>query len=416
MNIGTNKIKICFLADKHDLYDDRIYWKMAVPLVEKGYEVHYLLISDKAEKGITEEGIHYEILKVQTFSNNRYLNFILKNLNPNNNYNKLFKKAKLLNTDIYHFHDLWINKIGKKLKNLHHNPIVFYDAREPYAEDYISYSNVKGIFKKVIYIFSFFVNKWEKSKAKNYDLVISNEEIVRDNFRRVLGYEKSEVLYNFTDNYNFYVEKPLSEKNIDFIYCGGITELRGAFKILEATLIAKNSIPNIKVVFVGKYASENFKKEMQKFIDDNRLNNNVELHSFVNYSKISEYYNNSRVGFITPLPKHSFKIKMFIKIFEYMAFGLPIIGSDFGHIKKYIEMENCGILVNPESPVEISNAMILLLNNIEMHNLYSNNGRLATLEKYKWDFELERLIGFYQKFLNKKIVNKQNGKIIFKRL
>lgn len=138
---------------------------------------------------------------------------------------------------------------------------------------------------------------------------------------------------------------------------------------------------------------------MQNFIEINKLNNNVELHSFVNYSEISNYYNNSKIGFITPLPEPSFKIKMFIKIFEYMAFAIPIIGSDFGHIKEYVSKENCGILVNPESITEISEAMIKLLTEEDIFKIYSENGRSATLKKYKWDFEFERLIGFYKKCL-----------------
>ena len=144
------EIKICFIADKHNLYDDRIYWKMAVPLKKRGFDIYYLLIDNETEKGITKEGIKYEILKLKTFSKNRYLNFILKNLNPFNNYKKIFKKAKLINADIYHFHDLWINKIGKKLKRLEQKPVVIYDAREPYAEDYISYIKAKGVLKYFI--------------------------------------------------------------------------------------------------------------------------------------------------------------------------------------------------------------------------------------------------------------------------
>ena len=47
----SDRFKICFLADRHSLYDDRIYWKMAVPLKERGHKVHYLLIGNKAEVG-----------------------------------------------------------------------------------------------------------------------------------------------------------------------------------------------------------------------------------------------------------------------------------------------------------------------------------------------------------------------------
>mgnify|MGYP000179802136 CR=1 FL=1 len=47
------------------------------------------------------------------FDQNKYLNFIFKRINPFNNYKKLFKLVSDLNADIYHFHDLWINRIGK---------------------------------------------------------------------------------------------------------------------------------------------------------------------------------------------------------------------------------------------------------------------------------------------------------------
>ena len=399
---SKKKIKICFLADKHNLFDDRIYWKMAVPLKERGYEVHYLLIRNKNEKGITSEGIHYQILKIKTFSSNRYLNFILKNLNPNNNYKKLFKRAKELEADIYHFHDLWINKIGVKLKRLKHKPVVFYDAREPYSDDYKSYTKAIGLLKKVVELFAYLVDRWEKLKSKNYDLVISNEEIVRDNFRTKIGVEKAEVLYNFTDNYKLFRGVSLENKKFDFIYSGGITELRGAFKILKAVKLAKHNLSNIKVVFVGSYSPEGLKDKMQGFINTNNLNNNVELHSYVNYNEISNYYNSSKVGLVTLFKIKTFEVSMPIKVFEYMAFGLPIIGSDFGHIKKYVENENCGLLVDPLSESEISKAMVKLIQDKELYAELSKNGRKATLERYKWDFELEKLVNYYSKALKKR--------------
>ncbi len=392
-------IKICFLADKHGLYDDRIYWKMAVPLKEKGYDVYYLLISDEEKNGITKEGIKYDKLKVKTFSANRYLNFILKIINPNNNYKKLFNKAANLHADIYHFHDLWINRIGRKLKNLKNNPVVFYDAREPYAEDYISYTNAKGIYKYVIILFSKYVDYWEKKMSKNYDLIISNEEIVRDKFRKKLGINKAETIFNYTDIYKNYNDTPSANKKYDFIYCGGITELRGAYKILEATEIVRKKIPSIKVVLLGKYSPETLKKDLQDYIHINGLQMNIELLSEVNYSEVSKYYNKSKIGLVTLLRSKTFEISMPIKVFEYMAFGLPIIGSNFGHIKNYIEKENCGITVNPDNPENIATAMIELLTNKKKYEMYSKNGRRATLTKFKWDIEFNRLLGFYTKAL-----------------
>ena len=209
------EIKICFIADKHSLYDDRIYWKMAVPLKKRGFDIYYLLIDHEIKKGITKEGIKYDILGLKTFSKNRYLNFILKNLNPFNNYKKIYKKSKEINADIYHFHDLWINRIGKKLKNLPQKPVVIYDAREPYAEDYISLIKSNKVFKIVIRIFAYFTDRWEKNNAKNYDLVIANENIVRDNFRRELGIEKAETIFNFTDIYENYQKLSTCNQHVE---------------------------------------------------------------------------------------------------------------------------------------------------------------------------------------------------------
>jgi len=405
-----SKIKICFLADKHNLHDERIYWKMAVPLKERGYDVYYLLIRDEIKKGITKEGIKYEILKVKTFSKNRYLNLILKNINPSNNYKILFKKAAEIKADVYHFHDLWINKIGKRLKRLPQKPSVIYDVHEPFAIDIKDYVGGQSKIKWLINLYADYIDHWEKRCAKQYDFIITTEENVRDKFRKVLPDKKVEVIYNFTDIYKNFNNTSLTNKEYDFIYCGGITELRGAFKILKATLIARSKLPTIKVVFVGKYSPENLKEKLQEFIDNNELNDNVSLFSEVNYNEVSYFYNKSKVGLVTLLPAKTFEISMPIKVFEYMAFALPIIGSNFGHIKKYIEQENCGITVNPNNPEDISNAMIELISDSEKYDLYSNNGRNATLEKYKWDFEFNRLVGFYTKLLNKREKNIINDK------
>lgn len=406
--IDKLNIKICFLADKHDLFDDRIYWKMAVPLNKKGYDVYYLLISDKHDKGITKEGVKYQVLKVKTFSKNKYLNFIFKRINPFNNYKKLFKLASDLNADIYHFHDLWMNRIGKKLKNLTQKPVVFYDAREPYGEDYISFTRAKGITKKMVSTFAKYVEIWEKKKAKNYDLIISNEETVRDNFRKQLGNDKAEVIYNYTDIYKNYKKTSKANKKYDFIYCGGITESRGAIKILEAIKIAKKTTPKITMVFVGRYSPNSLKSRLQNFINSNDLNDNVKLLSFVKYHEISNFYNASKVGLITWLPIKALTIKLPIKVFEYMAFGLPIIGSNFGHIKKYIEDDKCGLTVNPDNPNEIAEVMVDLLKDSKKYSEFSKNGREITLQKYRWELELNRLIGFYNKALNDREENRQN--------
>jgi glycosyltransferase involved in cell wall biosynthesis len=85
-----------------------------------------------------------------------------------------------------------------------------------------------------------------------------------------------------------------------------------------------------------------------------------------------------------------------------MAFGLPIIGSDFGHIKKYIERDNCGLVVDPSSSDKIALAMIELLTDQKKYQMFSNNGRKATLKKYKWEKEFKKLLQYYSNALDER--------------
>ena len=398
----SENIKICFIADKHNLFDDRIYWKMAVPLSRLGYNVHYLLIGNKDENGETNEGVKFQMFKLKTFSKNRYLNFLLKRLNPNNNYKKVFEKARSIEADIYHFHDLWINRIGDKLKALKHKPVVFYDAREPYAEDYVSYVKAWPGFKFLIGAFAFYVDNWEKNKSRHYDLVIANEETVQRKFAEKIGIHKTAVLYNYSDLENDFKAISYEDKKYDLIYCGAITELRGAHIILRALLKAKHEIPDIQLAFLGTYYPKSLKKELDGFIVNNGLEQNAHLLDAVPYKKVPDFYNMSRVGLVLLQEVKTFEISMPIKIFEYMLFGLPSIASNFGHMKEYINKDSCGIVVDPKNIDEIARAMIQLLSNKGLYQKYSENGRKAAIEKYRWDFEFEKLLDLYTKALNER--------------
>ena len=113
---------------------------------------------------------------------------------------------------------MWINRIGGKLKALKHKPVVFYDAHEPHSEDYMSYIKTWAGFSFLIRLFAFFVDRWEKNKAKNYDLVISPVESVEIKFSRKIGKQKTAVLYNHTDMIHDFKPSTLVDKKYDLIY------------------------------------------------------------------------------------------------------------------------------------------------------------------------------------------------------
>jgi len=396
--MNKKPLKICFLADRHGLYDDRIYWKEALSLQQNGFEVHYLLISDKNESGVTKEGIHYQLLKRKIYHKNRLLNFLLRNITPGSIYDELFHLAAQLKAEAYHIHDLRVNCIGKKLKNLGHRPAVVYDVHEPYPENVIDYYTGPSIFKSFVRQYSKYIRLWEKNAAKSYDLIITTEENMQRRFKSYFPEKPVEIIYNYT-NLPANKKSDISEKEYGGIYTGGITERRGAIKILQALCIVCTEHPDFKMLFLGSWFPGSLKSKMAEFISAHGLDNNVVMHDAVPYNEVNKFYHKSRIGLgiFLPIPTH--RIILQIKIFEYMNFGLPIVGSNFGHISEIIEKHDCGLTIDPESPESIAAALKKLLNDFDFYERMSENSRQAVQLHYRWEKMEQKLVDMYQKLL-----------------
>jgi glycosyltransferase involved in cell wall biosynthesis len=394
--------RICMIADTHGLYDDRIYWKEAVSLRRAGYEVHYILASDKNEKGITKEGINYIKIERKLYSKNRYLNFLIKAIMPGGLYNQMLKAASSVKAEVYHLHDLKVNSIGLKLKRLAWNPKVIYDVHEPYPENIIDYNFTWRIATPIKKLYSEYIRRWENRHAAKYDFVITTEENMKERFNKLLPENRVQIIYNYTDLESAESHNNPVEKKWDAIYSGGITRLRGAMKILHAVKLAVREKPDLKVLFLGTCFPEGLKHDMQSFIRQNKLDNKVELHDAVPYNDVAGFYRQSLIGLgiFLPIPTH--RIILQIKIFEYLNFGLPIIGSNFGHIGRYIQENKAGITVDPENESEIASAIITLLRNNEMYTEISGNALKASLN-YKWHIMEEKLLRIYDQLLDAKI-------------
>src|SRR3546814_18232125 len=62
---------------------------------------------------------------------------------------------------------------------------------------------------------------------------------------------------------------------------------------------------------------------------------------------LAEEMAQARAGLVLLHPTNNYLVIRPNKLFEYMAAGLPVIASDFGHWREVVEPAGCGILVNP---------------------------------------------------------------------
>jgi glycosyltransferase involved in cell wall biosynthesis len=84
-----------------------------------------------------------------------------------------------------------------------------------------------------------------------------------------------------------------------------------------------------------------------------------------------------------------------IKLFEYMAAGLPVLTSDFEDWKEIIEENKCGYCVDPFDRKMQMEKVEFILNNPLIAEQMGRNGRNAIKEKFNWSAEAQKLIKVY---------------------
>lgn len=365
-------MKICHITSVHDYRDTRITLKECLSLKKAGNEVHLIAT---AEKNMKYKGIQIHSVKPKIQSR-------IKRIMSSTN--RFYEKALEIDADIYHFHDPELIPLGKKL--IKKGKKVIYDVHEDVPRQIMTKSWIPNVFrKKVSQIFEIY----ENHSIKKFTGIITSTPHIRDRF--------SKKNKNVTDIKNYPLLNELyvqdSEISIDkknhIVYVGGISEKRGIFTMLKAV----ENLKETTLMLAGSFSNQEVyetAKEMKEW-------SSVDYKGFVGREEIKKILNQSRIGLTVLHPMQSYKESLPIKMFEYMAVGLPVVASNFPLWEQIINNSHSGIIVNPESPEEIAKAIKWLLDNPKEANEMGIRGRMAVEREYNWEAESIRLIEFYYK-------------------
>lgn len=117
--------------------------------------------------------------------------------------------------------------------------------------------------------------------------------------------------------------------------------------------------------------------------------------------QVNDLYESSRGGIVIYQPEPNHIKAQPIKMFEFMAAGLPVIASNFPLWQEIIEGSGCGICVDPTSADEVRSACVSLVNNPDLCKEMGLKGRKSVIEKYNWDIEEKKLIELYASLYEK---------------
>jgi glycosyltransferase involved in cell wall biosynthesis len=378
------------MSARHYMLDGRIYNREAKTLRSNGYEVLHIGYGSEDKHYFTEDGI--EIIQLKKLSKGNSLKTALQSFRQSF-LNDIFEAAANVNADVYHLHDIELCRIARKLQQLPHKPKVVYDAHEPYLENFLDfrkyYSLPKILFNDIPALLA------ERRFLKKADMLVATESNVGARFAKINPH--TVVIHNYS-----YFDKSLvkaATKKYDLVYSGSINEERGIEFIVNAMHECKKRGASISCVIVGNFQTQDHEDSVRRKIAAYNLDSQFYFPGHVAFDDVDVFYNESKIGIcLLPLNK-TFRITLHVKLFEYMYFGLPIIVSNFGHMKEIAEGDQAGFAVDPYDASQVADKILYLLEDDRWKD-YSSRCMQAVETKYNWKFEAPKLLSAYKKVLS----------------
>lgn len=367
-------MKVVHLTSVHPRYDTRIFVKECVSLAKHGFEVYLVVADGKGDE--EKENVHiYDVGK----PNGRLDRM-------RNAPNRVLKKAIGLDASIYHFHDPELISIGLKLKKM--GKKVIFDVHEDTPKQILSKPYLHKALRSLI---SKVFGAYEQWASKQLDAIVAATPFLRDKF---LQFGATAVDVN---NYPLLSEFAIgkidwSQKQNYVCYVGGLSRVRGILEIVEAMQYAQN---NTRLKIAGSYSEASLEQEVMQSTGWN----NVDALGWQNRAGIQDVLNGSVAGLVTLHPIINYLDALPVKMFEYMAAGIPVIASDIPLWKQIIDENQCGVCVNPFDSKAIAQAINHLVENPENAEKMGYNGQQAVLKKYNWSIEEQKLIMLYRQLI-----------------
>jgi glycosyltransferase involved in cell wall biosynthesis len=183
-----------------------------------------------------------------------------------------------------------------------------------------------------------------------------------------------------------------SAKALEVCYVGGLSEIRGIRELVHACALLDAPV---RLALAGRFDEPAFEREMLGQPGWSR----VSAHGHLDRGGVRQLMRRALAGLVTLHPARNYLDALPVKMFEYMAAGLPVIASHFPLWRDIVEGNDCGVCVDPRDPAAIAAAIDHFCRHPERARRMGENGRRAVLARYNWHGEADKLAAFYDRLL-----------------
>lgn len=369
---------ICHLTTVHPRFDGRVFHKECSSIASNGYQT-YLVVADGL--GAQERsGVKiYDIGKSQF---GRLGRVVFKTA-------KMFFTARKVKADIYHFHDPELIFTGLMLK-LFGCKVVF-DIHENLPLQIMHKYWIPKMLRSLI---STSYRLFESLACRFFDALLVPQPTMQEEYLKINS--NTELIANFVDTSLINFENTQTESQGEYcvlVHAGALSDTRGLFNMLNAYSFLPS---NYNLILAGNISSgeDNLQAKQHHYWG------RVDFRGVITSEEVNDIYNESSIGLILYNNVGQYYLSYAIKLFEFMARGIPVVMPDFGEWPQFNEKYKCGVCVDVQSPESVAKKIQELWNDKALLKTLGNNGQQAIKSQFNWGLEANKLFKVYEGILN----------------
>lgn len=378
--------RVCVLTSVHNPFDQRVFYKEAVSLVEAGFDVTVIGPAPAHVEG-DHHGVHLLPTPPSTSRVRRLLS-----------HRHLLRMAGKTRADVYHLHDPELLLLGCILRAAGH--CVVYDVHENFPAVVLSRAWVPDRLRRPL---SRLVEIVERKMARRLNGVVGVVDEQQGRFRHrpfvtVSNYPRLEW---FQPRAQADAGASPCPQQAELIHVGSLSRERGAHFLLEIMRELGHTHPHVRLNALGPFHTRADEVAFAATVREYGLQDTVCWRTGrLPYDELGDFVARHRIGLI-PGQVSAKNLTPFVptKLFEYLACGLPVVASALPSIVGFSHLGQWGILADPSDPAAHAAAVVRLLEDPCEAERLGAGGRGLVESMCNWEAESAKLVGLYGKVL-----------------
>ena len=296
---------------------------------------------------------------------------------------RVLAAARALDASIYHLHDPELIPAGLRLKRL--GKKVVFDSHEDVPLQLLGKPYLSAPAQRLL---SGAFAAYERRACRRFDGIVAATPFIRDKFSRI--HPNTIDINNYPLASEFDAGAAWGAKARQVCYVGSISAMRGVRELVHACALLRS---DAGMTIAGQFSEAALESEVQSYPGWPRIRRLAHQ----DRAGVRDVMAASMAGLVTLHPEPNYLDALPVKMFEYMAAGIPVIASHIPLWRTIVESNRCGVCVDPRDPAAIAAAIDHFVQNPGLAAEMGANGRQAVVERYNWPVEADKLLHFYER-------------------